>query len=138
MDKNKILTLLLMLLMPAFCAFAQQEKEPSVEERAEEEAERLGNLLKLEDWQIFYVDSTLRYNYSHMMEEINQLSRSRVENTELYYNVSDKWMEANIESYKKIFTEKQYQTYLKSGGLRIVKDMEKRRQSAEGKKGKKK
>ena len=35
-----------------------------IEELVAEEAERLGNLLKLEDWQLFYVDSILQHDYA--------------------------------------------------------------------------
>ena len=41
-------------------AYAQQQQDaPDIYEQAEMEADRLQRILDLEDWQVFYVDSTL-------------------------------------------------------------------------------
>ena len=39
-------------------------------EIAEKETERLQRLLELEDWQAFYVDSTLQHDYAAMQAEL--------------------------------------------------------------------
>lgn len=125
-----------MTLFSCFCLMAQEQpKQPDPEEIAEKEAERLEGILKLEDWQVFYVDSTLRYDLTQMYAEIEKLSRSRVSNVDLYFDVQDKWTERTQEMYKKIFTPEQWNVYLKSGGgARLIKDREKRRAKKEGKK----
>ena len=41
---------------------AQEPQQPDVYEQAEKEADRLQSLLDLEDWQVFYVDSTLKHD----------------------------------------------------------------------------
>ena len=49
-----------MLLASQGEASAQQQQEaPDIYEQAEMEADRLQRVLDLEDWQVFYVDSTL-------------------------------------------------------------------------------
>lgn len=128
-----------MLLGFAASAYAQQqEKAPTPDEMAEKEAERLERVFKLEDWQVFYVDSTLRTNYAGMMEEITGLQKSRVNNLELFYDVRDKWTEKTQNSYKKYFTPEQWNAYLKQEGNGIIKEREKRRAKQQKQEAKKK
>ncbi len=127
MLKKKITAVLIALLAGFFSLSAQEAPEkPDPVEVAEKEAERLESSLGLEDWQVFYVDSTLRHNYTEMIAELERLSRSRVENSDLYLGVQDKWMERTQNQYRKIFTEAQWAAYLKQGGARIIKEREKR------------
>ena len=114
--------------LPAFAQ--QQEKQPSMEEMAAQEADRLGRLLDLEDWQVFYVDSTLQHDYVEMDNELKSMQSSKVSNTNLYYTVQDKWMEQIDKSLQKFFTEEQWAKYLKSGAARRQKDRDKRREKA--------
>ena len=102
-------------------------------ERAEAEADRLQGLLDLEDWQVFYVDSTLKHDYQGLMVEAEKLQASKVANTALYMAVQDKWMERIEASYKKIFNETQWAAYLKSGAAKAQKAREKRKAKAAGK-----
>lgn len=131
MLKKKIVTTLLAVLLPAVGLFSQQEdKKPDPAELAEKEVERLETALSLEDWQVFYVDSILVYNYTELFKEMDALQRAHVTNTDIYYNIQDKWMERTEEAYQKVFTEEQWNTYLKQGGARIIKERAKRREKA--------
>lgn len=117
-----------------FCvpAFAQEkEKQPSLEERIEEEADRLQTKLDLEDWQAFYVDSTLKHDLTAMQAEYEKLQKMKVENSNSYQAVQDKWMEAIDASYKRIFTAEQWEKYLKTGVAKEMKKREKRRKKAQ-------
>lgn len=69
---------------------------------AAKEADRLGDLLKLEYWQVFYVDSTLQHDFTALQDEMNKLQSARVENYDLYMSVRDKWFEQIDNTYKKI------------------------------------
>lgn len=123
---------LLLFLSPSL--FAQEQTEPmEMWERAEAEADRLQGLLDLEDWQVFYVDSTLKHDYQGLMVEAEKLQASKVANTALYVAVQDKWMERIEASYKKIFNETQWAAYLKSGAAKAQKAREKRKAKAAGK-----
>ena len=102
-------------------------KQPDVAERAELEADRLQQLLDLEDWQVFYVDSTLKHDYPALMAEYDQLGASKVNNQSLYTKVYDKWMDQIDATYKRIFSEEQWAAYLKSGAARAQKAREKRK-----------
>lgn len=111
-------------------AFAQQPEEPDYFEFAENEADRLQRVLDLEDWQVFYVDSTLKHDYPAMVEEYKSLQASKVANTSLYQSVNDKWMEKIDMTFKKIFTEQQWALYLKQGAGKQMKAREKRKAKA--------
>ena len=102
-------------------------KQPDVFEQAEVEADRLQGLLELEDWQVFYVDSTLKHDFPAMMEEYAQLQGSKVTNTSMYQAVQDKWMDQIDRTYRKLFTDEQWNKYLKSGAARAQKAREKRK-----------
>ena len=103
----------------------QQEKQPDVYEQAEQEADRLQRLLDLEDWQVFYVDSTLKHDIPAMMAEYDKLRDSKVNNSAMYYAVQDKWMDKIDESYRRIFNDEQWKAYLKGGAGKAQKAREK-------------
>lgn len=125
-------TLMLMLLwVPALLA-QEPEKPKEVWEQAEEEADRLQRVLDLEDWQVFYVDSTLKHDFPAMMAEYDKLRASKVSNSSLYIAVQDKWMDQIDAAYKRIFTEKQWAAYLKSGAAKAQKARAKRKAKSEG------
>ena len=105
----------------------QQEKQPDVYEQAEQEADRLQGLLDLEDWQVFYVDSTLKHDFPAMMADYEDLKNAKVANQSMYQDVHDKWMEQIDKTYKRIFTEELWAAYLKSGAARAQKARDKRK-----------
>ena len=119
-----------LFFLAGFNAAAQQDKPVDLQLRAEEEADRLQKLLDLEDWQVFYVDSTLKHDFPAWVEESNKLQASKVTNSAMYIAVSDKWMDQIDATYKKIFTPEQWAAYLKSGAGKAVKAREKRKEKA--------
>ena len=104
------------------------QKPPTAEESAASEVERLERILKLEDWQVFYVDSTLTHDFVGMEAELKSMQAARVSNLDLYYEVQDRWWEQMETSLKKYFTEEQWKKYLKSGMSRGQKESWKRRE----------
>ena len=120
---------LFMIISTCGEAFAQQQKQegPDIFEQAEMEADRLQRVLDLEDWQVFYVDSTLKHDFPAMMAEYEQLRRSKVANTSLYQDVRDKWLDQIDATYKRIFTEAQWAAYLKQGAGKAQKARAKRK-----------
>jgi hypothetical protein len=122
-----------------FCVFScltlsaqQQEEGPDIYEQAEMEADRLQRVLDLEDWQLFYVDSTLKHDFPAMMAEYDKLRAAKVSNAMMYQAVHDKWMEQIDATYKKIFTPQQWAAYLKSGAAKAQKARDKRKAQAAG------
>ena len=125
-----------LVLLSAFCvkAYAQQPQEkPDLFEQAEMEADRLQRVLDLEDWQLFYVDSTLKHDLPAMMAEIEGLRAAKVSNSSMYIAVQDKWLEHIDATYRKIFNDEQWAAYLKNGAAKAKKARDKRKAKAEGK-----
>lgn len=122
-----LLTAAFLLFTGGSAAYAQQQEQPDIYEQAEMEADRLQRILELEDWQVFYVDSTLKHDFPAMMAEYEELRGSNVSNTSMYIAVQDKWMEQIDATYKKIFTEEQWAAYLKSGAAKQQKARAKRK-----------
>ena len=120
-------------IFSAISAFAQQPEEPDLFEQAEKEADRLQRVLDLEDWQTFYVDSTLKHDYTAMMADYERLRESKVTNLALYQDAQDKWMDQIDLTYRKIFTDEQWKAYLRSGAGKNQKARAKRREKAQGK-----
>ena len=119
------------VLMPAGYGTAsaqQQEKQPDVYEQAEQEADRLQGLLDLEDWQVFYVDSTLKHDFPAMMADYEELRKAKVANQSMYQDVQDKWMDQIDKTYMRIFTDEQWAKYLKNGAARAQKARAKRKE----------
>ena len=86
-------------------------------------------MLELEYWQEFYVDSTLNHDLRARQAELLDMQKARVENSDLYMTISDKWMEKIDSSYKRFFTEEQWAKYWKNGGKRASKEREKRKKT---------
>ena len=128
-----VYTLMLLVCLAPALAAQEQEKPMEMWERAEAEADRLQNLLDLEDWQVFYVDSTLKHDYQALMLEAEKLQAAKVGNSDLYIAVQDKWMEKIETSYRKIFNDTQWAAYLKSGAAKAKKARAKRKAMSEEK-----
>ena len=117
-----------MLLASQGEASAQQQQDaPDIYEQAEMEADRLQRVLDLEDWQVFYVASTLKHALPAMIAESEQLRAAKVGNVSMYQEVRDKWWDQIDATYKKIFTPEQWAVYLKQGAGKAQKARAKRR-----------
>ena len=130
MKLNLAVLLALTILIPmvfSVSASAQEPKEQDIALQAEGEADRLQRVLDLEDWQVFYVDSTLKHDLSAIVTEYQALQGSKVSNVSMYQTVQDKWMDQIDATYKKIFTEEQWKAYLKTGAAKAIKAREKRK-----------
>ena len=104
----------------------ETDREKKFREGIDKLVENYENDLKLEGWQVFYVDSILTHDYTAMNEEMKQMSSAKVENPDLYQVVQDKWMEQIYNSFHKILDEKQWARYLKNGASRDKKNRDKR------------
>ncbi len=134
MKKSRLLHVLAALTLSVFVAQAQnqqpqtpEEQEKQLMEFVDKEVQRLSSLLNLEYWQEFYVDSTLTHDLRGRMAEMMEMQKAKVENTDLYQAVSDKWMEKIDRSYQRFFTPEQWKKYLKSGGEKAQKARDKRK-----------
>lgn len=128
-----LLSLALALCLSVFVARAQggqpqtpEEREKQMMEFVDKEVQRLSNMLELEYWQEFYVDSTLTHDIKALNQELEKLQAAKVENADLYVNVQDKWMQQMDDTYKRIFTPEQWAKYWKNGGKRAQEARDKR------------
>lgn len=126
----KFFGLLAAFLFP-LCAFAQSKGSPQDEEKQMRKAidasiENLTTLLKLEDWQVFYVDSIMTHDYEAMTQEINVLRDAKMSNQDAYIMVQDKWSEKMYQAFRGILNDEQWTKYLKSGAGREKKARDKR------------
>ena len=117
-------------LFSAYEASAQNPEPPDMNQIAEEEADRLQRLLDLEDWQVFYVDSTLKANYAQLQVEYDKLQTSKVGNIVLYQEAHDRCSDRIDAAYKSFFTEKQWALYLKNGAAKLQKQRAKRKEKS--------
>ena len=103
-----------------------EEQEKQMMEYVDKEVQRLSNLLDLEYWQEFYVDSTLTHDLKAMSQELESMQKAKVENRDLYVSIQDKWMQQVDNSYKRFFTPEQWNKYWKTGGKRAQEVRDKR------------
>ena len=113
MKRFCIITLALLTISAS--AYAQNNEEKDLPSVIGEIVEAMGKDLNLEDWQLFKADSTLMYNYTQLNIEMDNLRKSGVYNNDIYMMTSDKWTDAVDTTFQKhIFTDKQWEKYLKS------------------------
>ena len=117
-------------LFSTYEAAAQNPEPPDMNKLAEEEADKLQRLLDLEDWQVFYVDSTLKVNYAMLQAEYDKLQTSKVGNIVLYQEAHDRCSDRIDAAYKSFFTEKQWALYLKNGAAKLQKQRAKRKEKS--------
>ena len=125
--------ILILLLAAAGQMALAQEAQKSPEQREKEfyevieaQVNRLTEQLELDDWQVFYVDSILTHDYRAMQDEFTAMSASKYANSNLFYDVQDKWMEKMYQAMHKVFDEEQWAKYLKGGAARAKKQRDKR------------
>ena len=119
-----------LLLLP-FLAGAQQpqseeEELKQLREIIDKTVANYETQLRLEDWQTFYVDSILTHDYDALRLELKALRDAKVSNTDIYQTTQDKWAEQIYNAMQKVFTEEQWNKYLKSGASREKKARDKR------------
>ena len=103
-----------LLLAAAPALLAQEQQEPDMDAIILKQVESLTNVYKLDDVQVFFVDSILTYNYNAMMDEMQEARKIGASNSDTFQGISDKWMDATDKAFEKIFTEEQWAKYMKS------------------------
>ena len=127
--KSIFIFLFAMLSVSCFSAFAQDQnmdEQKQIDEYIETALDNMERLLKLESWQVFYVDSIYRHDYVALTDELKQLQASKVTNTDLYYQIQDKWAEQMYNAVQNVLNEDQWSKYLKNGAAREKKARDKR------------
>lgn len=119
-----------LLLLPLWAGAQQPQSEEEelkqMREAIDRTVDNYVNLLDLEDWQTFYVDSILTHDYEAMRQELKDMRDAKMTNTEGYQRVQDKWAEQVYNAFQKVFNEEQWAKYLKTGAARDKKSRDKR------------
>lgn len=117
MSRIKLYLVLISMWAGVGAAWAQEQpKEKEPHEVAAEEAARMETELELRPDQVFYVDSVLQNNYAKLKEEFENMSGSGMQDSRNYVTVREKWIQKNLDAFKKILSEQQYIKYLKMIG----------------------
>ena len=130
----RLLSVILGAALSVFAASAQNQQPQTPEQREKQllefidkEVQRSSSQLDREDCPEIDVDPTLTHDYKAMTEEMERLSSAKVENTDLYIAVQDKWAEQIDASYKSFFTEEQWNKYWKTGAKKAQQARDKRK-----------
>ena len=130
----RLLNVILAFALSVFVASARdqgpqtpEEREKQMLEFIDKEVQRLSTMLDLEYWQEFYIDSTLTHDYKAMTAEMESLQKAKVENSDLYISVQDKWAQQIDDTYKRFFSEEQWNKYWKNGGKKAQQARDKRK-----------
>ena len=105
-----------------------EDQEKKLRESIETMLEKYEQTLELEYWQVFYLDSIMTHDYGAMMKELESKSKAKVENSDIYIQVQDKWNEQMYNSFRKVLNEEQWNKYLKQGAARDKKARDKRQE----------
>lgn len=129
--KKILISLVALFVCVGAVALAQGTKTPEQREKElyeaiEKQVEQLELQLELEPWQVFYVDSILTHDVMEMQKEFADMSAAKISNSDLFYDVQDKWAEQIYNSFHKVFNEEQWIKYEKQGAARDKKAREKR------------
>ena len=119
-----------LLFLPLWAGAQQPQNEEEqlkqLRESIDRTVENYENLLNLEDWQTFYVDSILTHDYEALRLELRGLQTAKISNADVYQQVQDKWAEQIYNAMQKVLDEQQWQKYLKNGAARDKKSRDKR------------
>ena len=130
MTKRVFLSLAVVLLC-TFAAMAQdadaQKREKEFFESLDKQITQMTDQLDLEDWQVFYVDSILTHDYQAMQQELMELQKKKVSNSDIYNEAAYKWQDRIDDSLHKVFNDEQWSKYQKNGAARAKKARDKRR-----------
>ena len=129
--KLKFIFIFLFAFLSLSCldAFAQDQdadEQKRMDESIEQVLENLERNLKLESWQIFYLDSIMRHDYTGLRDELKQLQTAKAANADLYNLAQDKWMEQMYVAFQGVLNEDQWAKYQKMGAAREKKARDKR------------
>ncbi|MFA6335284.1 MAG: hypothetical protein WCX48_06980 [Bacteroidales bacterium] len=120
---------LLTTTINAFAQDQQQEKQKSPVEMAAEQADKLQKDFKLNDAQVFLIDSVLQTNFTGVYEEFENMKQGGVQSSQSYQAVQEKWMHKTENAFQKILTPDQFLRYQKMTGSYAKQKKEEKRKA---------
>jgi len=115
----KILFVTAILIAIPVLAHAQnpQQEQKSPEEIAIDQALKLQRDLKLSEYQLFFVDSILKANFTGQFQEFENMRSSGLQSQKTYENVFNKWKTQTEDAFEKILDREQFERFLKISGV---------------------
>ena len=107
-------------------SFAQEQQEPDIDQVIQNQLDNLTKMFKLDEVQVFFVDSILQYNFHALSDEFAETRKTGASNSDTYQAISDKWMAATDDAFERIFTPEQWAKYMKSSYGKEKKRRDKR------------
>lgn len=101
-------------------------KELSFEEIIAKQVEDMVERYKLDDYQAFKLDTLLQHFAPIYNAEMKRVKDSGAAQSASFQSVTDKWADFFDNEYQKIFSEEQWNRYLKSSAGREKKKRDKR------------
>ncbi len=126
MKRTALTAFLLLLIAPALFAQNNDEKPKTLPEIAADKADELMKYLKLEDYQVFQVDSTLTHDLLALQKELDSMQKAGITNSDFYTAVYDRWYNTTDSTFQCIFTPEQWTRYLKSNYGKSKRQRDKR------------
>ena len=127
---KKFFGITILLLLPLWLGAQvpqnDEEELKQLREAVDRQVDNYTNILKLEDWQVFYLDSILTHDFDAMRLELKDLRDAKISNSDAYTRAQDKWAEQIYNSLQGVFNEEQWAKYLKTGAARDKKARDKR------------
>ena len=114
----KILFVAIFISISAAIYAQNPQQDPKTpEEIAMEQAKRFQENLKLSDYQLFHVDSTLQTNFVGQQQEFEKMRMSGLQSQKSYQDVYDKWRQKTEDAFEKILDRGQFEKFLKLSGM---------------------
>ncbi len=119
MKLNNFFLLVFCLLAVTSTIDAQTNQPPQKTpvELAAEQADRLQIDLKLNDYQVFLIDSVLQANLTGVTQEFDKMRAGGVQSHDIYREIQIKWRRKTEDAFEKILTRQQFERYLKLSGV---------------------
>lgn len=105
---------------------ANPQKELSFEEIIAKQVEDMVDRYKLDDYQAFKLDTLLQHFAPIYNAEMKRVKDSGAAQSASFQSITDKWADFFDNEYQKIFSEEQWNRYLKSSAGREKKKRDKR------------
>ena len=132
-SKYMAVAALFLLLGTAVCAAQQQgegQEPANYDQVIEKQVNEMADRYRLDEAQTFKLDTLLQHYVPIYNEEVRRVKAAGASQYSSYQMVLDKWADFLDSEYQKIFTEKQWASYMKSYAGKEKKRRDKRMAAA--------
>lgn len=132
-SKYMAVAALFLLLGTAVCAAQQQgegQEPANYDQVIEKQVNEMADRYRLDEAQTFKLDTLLQHYVPIYNEEVRRVKAAGASQYSSYQMVLDKWADFLDSEYQKIFTEKQWASYMKSYAGKEKKKRDKRMAAA--------